>query len=284
MSELTKRVLFAVVAIPIALALIWLGRLPLALLLGVAAGLGAWEFNRLSTASGAPTLGGWTIGLAAALPLVVHLTATRAIAPSLWMVALLVPLLLTHALVRFGAVGSPVRSVGATLFGAWYTGGLLSFAYVLRHSRFTITDLAGTLLVALPLILTWMSDIGAYFIGRSLGRRKLMPSVSPGKTVAGAVGGLVTTVAVAALYVNFVLRPYASLGMTLGSTILFGAAMSVAAQVGDLAESMLKRQAGVKDSSALIPGHGGVLDRLDALLFTLPLAFALLESLLTVRG
>ncbi len=282
MSELTKRVLFAVVAIPIALALIWLGRLPLALLLAVAAGLGAWEFNRLSTASGAPPLGGWTIVLAAALPLIVHFTATRAIAPTLWMVALLVPLLLTQALVRFGAAGAPVRSVGATLFGAWYTGGLLSFAYVIRHSRFTISDLEGTLLVALPLILTWMSDIGAYFIGRSLGRRKLMPSVSPGKTVAGAVGGLLTTVTVAALYVNFVLLPYASLGMTIGSTILFGVAISVAAQVGDLAESMLKRQAGVKDSSALIPGHGGVLDRLDALLFTFPLAFALLESLLTV--
>jgi phosphatidate cytidylyltransferase len=284
MSELTKRVLFAVVAIPIVLALVWLGRLPFALLLAVAAGLGAWEYARMVRAAGGAPLDTATVVLAAALPIVVHLASTGAFVPSLPAVALLVPLLLTVALFGQGVSGGGVTGVGATLFGAWYTGGMLAFAYALRHSRFTIGDLSGTLLVALPLILTWVNDAGAYFVGRAVGGRKLMPSVSPGKTVAGAVGGLLTTIAVTVLYVSFVLGPYTSLGMTLVAMILFGTVISVAAQVGDLAESMLKRQAGVKDSSALIPGHGGVLDRVDSLLFVFPVAFVLFDLMLTVRA
>jgi phosphatidate cytidylyltransferase len=284
MSELTKRVLFAVVAIPVVLALVWLGRLPFALLLAVAAGLGAWEYARMVRAAGGAPLDTAMVVLATALPIVVHLAATGAWVPSLPAVALLVPLLLTVALFGQGVAAGGVTGIGATLFGAWYTGGMLAFAYALRHSRFTIGDLAGTLLVALPLILTWVNDAGAYFVGRAVGGRKLMPSVSPGKTIAGAVGGLLTTIAVTALYVRFVLGPNTSLGMTLGAMILFGTVISVVAQVGDLAESMLKRQAGVKDSSALIPGHGGVLDRVDSLLFVFPVAFILFDVMLTVRA
>ena len=204
--------------------------------------------------------------------------------PSLTVVALLVPALLLLAMFDRGVDGSTVTSVGATVFGAWYTGGMLAFAYALRHSRFTVTDLAGTLLVALPLVLTWVNDAGAYFVGRAVGGRKLMPSVSPGKTASGAIGGLLTTLIVATLYITFVLRPYASLGMTVVGMVTFGLVIGVVGQVGDLAESMLKRQAGVKDSSALIPGHGGVLDRVDSLLFVFPVAYLLLDLLLTVRG
>ena len=111
-----------------------------------------------------------------------------------------------------------------------------------------------------------------------------MPSVSPGKTMSGAFGGLLAAVAVTVLYVRFVLGPYTALGMTIGGAILFGTVISIAAQVGDLAESLLKRQAGVKDSSALIPGHGGVLDRVDSLLFVFPVAFLLFDLMLTVRA
>ena len=134
--------------------------------------------------------------------------------------------------------------------------------------------------VALPLALTWGTDIAAYFVGRAFGKRKLMPSVSPGKTVAGAIGGLVAAVLIALAWERLVLRPVAQLGMRPWNTILFGAVVSVAAQVGDLAESLLKREAGVKDSSHLIPGHGGVLDRFDSLLFVLPVAYLLLGWML----
>ena len=107
-----------------------------------------------------------------------------------------------------------------------------------------------------------------------------MPSVSPGKTVSGAIGGLVVSVLATWLYVRYALQPVAQLAFTTTGTIVFGLVISVAAQVGDLVESLLKREAGVKDSSNLIPGHGGVLDRLDSLFFVLPTAHVLLGWLL----
>ncbi len=284
MSELTKRVLFAVVAIPVVLLLAWLGGLPFALLLAVASGLGAWEYARMVRAAGGSPLDTAMVVLAAAIPIAVHLAATGAAIPSVSAVALLVPLLLTVALFGQGIAGGGVTGIGATLFGAWYTGGMLAFAYALRHSRFTVTDAAGLALLVLPLIITWVNDAGAFFVGRAVGGAKLMPAVSPGKTISGAIGGLLTSVIVTALYVPFVLRPVASLGMTLFTTVVFAVAVSVVAQVGDLAESMLKRQAGVKDSSSLIPGHGGVLDRVDSLLFVFPVAYLLFDLLLTVRA
>ena len=128
-------------------------------------------------------------------------------------------------------------------------------------------------LVLYPLILTWTSDTAAYFVGRALGKRKLIPSVSPGKTVAGAVGALIASIVVSWLYARFVLPHFARLSMLHWQAIWFGAVMSVAVQIGDLAESLIKRDARVKDSSHLIPGHGGVLDRIDSLLFAIPVAY-----------
>jgi phosphatidate cytidylyltransferase len=107
-----------------------------------------------------------------------------------------------------------------------------------------------------------------------------MPAVSPGKTVAGAVGGLGLAVLICLLYVRLILMPFAQLGLTIQGAVLFGIVVSVAAQTGDLAESLLKRESGVKDSSRIIPGHGGVLDRFDSLLFVLPIAYLTLGRLL----
>jgi len=112
------------------------------------------------------------------------------------------------------------------------------------------------------------------------GKRKLIPSVSPGKTVAGAIGGLVLSVVIALVYVRWVLHPLAQLTLTVPATIVFGAVVSVVGQIGDLFESLLKREGGVKDSSTLLPGHGGVLDRFDSMLFVLPVAALLLHALL----
>ena len=94
------------------------------------------------------------------------------------------------------------------------------------------------------------------------------------------MGGLVSAVVICLVYVRFLLMPYAQLGLTLQGAILFALVISVAAQTGDLAESVLKREAGVKDSSHIIPGHGGILDRFDSLLFVMPIAFLLLGRLL----
>ena len=117
-------------------------------------------------------------------------------------------------------------------------------------------------------------------VGRALGKKKLIPSVSPGKTVAGALGALGTSVLLTWAIVRLVLRPAISVGMTPMGIVAFGLAISVAAQVGDLFESLLKRESGVKDSSQLLPGHGGVLDRMDSLLFVLPVAYLLLDHIL----
>jgi len=116
----------------------------------------------------------------------------------------------------------------------------------------------------LAVLVTWLTDTGAYLVGRTIGRRKLMPRVSPNKTVEGAVGGL------AASSFTAIVCAWA-FGLDIGPAVaaLVGVGLGVIGMLGDLAESMIKRHAGVKDSGTLIPGHGGVLDRIDALLFVL---------------
>lgn len=122
----------------------------------------------------------------------------------------------------------------------------------------------------LALFVTWLSDTAAYLVGRSVGRTKLIPRVSPNKTVEGAIGGLVAAGITAALCVLlFGLHLHPLTGFLLG--IVLGAA----GMIGDLSESMIKRRAGVKDSGDLIPGHGGILDRIDALIFVLVATWAL---------
>jgi phosphatidate cytidylyltransferase len=122
-----------------------------------------------------------------------------------------------------------------------------------------------------------MADTAAYLFGYMLGKRKLIPSVSPGKTVVGGVAGLITAGITGALvgWIAVGLHPDPTRSALIGGGM--GLALGVAAQMGDLVESVLKREAGVKDSGTMLPGHGGVLDRFDALLFTLPLTYVLIR-------
>lgn len=129
----------------------------------------------------------------------------------------------------------------------------------------------GIYLAFLTLGLTWATDTGAYFIGRILGQHKLAPLVSPNKTVEGSVGGVVFAVA-GAVAVGALIPNQA---LPLGALILLAVTVGVAGQLGDLVESAIKRFAGVKDSGKLIPGHGGVLDRFDSILFTVPTVYYL---------
>ena len=131
-----------------------------------------------------------------------------------------------------------------------------------------------------PIAVTWATDTGAYAFGRMFGKHKLIPSVSPSKTVEGAVGGLVVATLGTWLYVTFLLKPFAHLSLTSMGIVVLAVAVGIVGQIGDLAESLLKRDAGVKDSSKLLPGHGGILDRFDSLLFVLPVAYLLLSHLL----
>lgn len=280
MSELLKRVLFSVVAAPLAIAIVWFGDAPLATLLAVAAAVGAWELYRIARAGGVAPLDWAGIALAALVPLAVHAHYRRVFtAPAaLWVVLALA--VVGAAIWTRGVAGKPLAAAAITLFGVLYTGATLAFGYAIRYHQYTIDRTSGAALLGLPMVLTWASDIGAYFVGRSIGRRKLIPSVSPGKTVEGSIGGLLATVLVCWLYVAFVLQPYAQLGLRLRDVVIFGLLISAAAQVGDLAESLFKREAGVKDSSRILPGHGGVLDRLDSMFFVMPLAYLLLSAML----
>jgi phosphatidate cytidylyltransferase len=147
-----------------------------------------------------------------------------------------------------------VRGWGA----AWYASG---FIYALLPALALLwireRDAHGLELLLWVFLVTWSTDIGAYFVGRAIGKHKLAPSISPGKTVEGLFGGMAVAALVGGAWV---------LGMGLGRPLLLLAPLfAVAAQAGDLFESGMKRRAGVKDSGTWLPGHGGVLDRLDGL-------------------
>jgi phosphatidate cytidylyltransferase len=280
MTELQRRVLVAAVAIPLTVAVVYLGDAPLAAFLGMIAALGAREFFPLVRSEGVDPFATAGIVLAAAAPLLVHAGHLGLVRVPYEFLVLLALIFMGFAVWVRGPGGRPVSAVAVTLFGVIYAGGTLCFAYALRYHDYAVGSAAGTALLFFPVLLTWACDTAAYSVGRKMGRRKLMPAVSPGKTVEGAAAGVVFTIIISVVYVNVVLRPVAQLSTSLTSAVLFGLLVAVGAQVGDLAESMIKRSAGVKDSSALLPGHGGVLDRLDSLYFVLPLAFWLLNSML----
>lgn len=140
--------------------------------------------------------------------------------------------------------------------GALYVGWPLAHIELLRY----LPD--GQAWVVLAIACTWATDTGAYLCGSMFGRRKLAPSISPGKTIEGAVGALALTFLVA-----LVTAPLVGLDLSVGTVALLGLVLSVVAQMGDLAESYIKRVAGTKDSGSLLPGHGGLLDRIDGLLW-----------------
>lgn len=162
----------------------------------------------------------------------------------------------------------------ATVFGVMYVPLLLAFFVALRMylPETAVLPAApflsqGAGYVYLAFIGTWASDTFAYFIGSRWGRRKLCPEISPGKTVEGALGGLGGTL----LVVGWLGSSFA--GLQLEQALLLGGLIGVAAPIGDLVESRLKRYAGVKDSGTILPGHGGMLDRIDSLLFVLPVVY-----------
>ncbi len=280
-SELRARLLVAAGGVPLgAFAAVRGGWFLGALIAGVAA-LAASEFHALARIGGARPLR-W-LGVPAAALLV--LLAADGSSFAEWGVRALA-LLLVLALATLGAMvvspsvaQAPMPSASATVLGALYTGGTLSFAVLIRNLPEHVGGAdprpwEGALLVFFPLAVTWAADSAAYFAGRRLGERKLAPAVSPGKTVVGGVAGLIAAIAVGAA-TGWALSAFPTVPMSPLAGGLAGLVLGVVGQVGDLAESLLKREAGVKDSGRLFPGHGGALDRFDALFFALPVAYGL---------
>jgi len=171
-----------------------------------------------------------------------------------------------------------IADVGVTIFAASYVGGLASYLVALEGLRFPPGGLAasaGGLALFWTLCTAKSADIFAYFTGKAIGRHKLAPSISPGKTIEGAIGGLCGSVVVGCALKPLVGAPGAALGW--GATVVFAVCCSAACQLGDLVESRLKRRAGVKDSGALLPEYGGFLDMVDGLIFAAPVGYALLR-------
>jgi phosphatidate cytidylyltransferase len=250
--NLVTRVLIAGIGIPVVLAMNYVGGALYLAVITITALLAAAEAYHILWQGGYRPLA--LLGL----PLAAILAAAPAFHHSsdVWRASVLISLMIA-ALWFFPRRMSkqPFTNWAFTILPAVYTGGLLGSLLAVRLLH------RGAWLVFVILLTTWAYDTGAYIAGHFWGQRPFMQHISPKKTWEGVAGGLIL-----ALAAVLVCGPHA--GLSRWVTVALALTIAVAAQVGDLAESLLKRQAGVKDSGVLIPGHGGLLDRIDSLLFT----------------
>jgi phosphatidate cytidylyltransferase len=260
LGNLATRVLVAVVAVPLIILLLYQRRHELLWVVVFAASLlTMYELFAMTLADARDRVAALAIGAVACAgfywlparwsPLVMAWFLFSFTAPAL------------YYLFRPGDIATAGERLAFTSFGILYGG--LSFAFI----GFIKRDFGagGGDAIVLLLATAWLSDTGGYFAGKFLGRRKLYPAVSPNKTWAGAVGG--TAAAVAG---GFVMQAWRMRGLAVADVIVLTGVGSVLGQLGDLVESLLKRSRGVKDSGDILPGHGGLLDRVDAVLFIAP--------------
>jgi phosphatidate cytidylyltransferase len=252
---LGKRVITALWGVPVVLLAVWFDEpLPWFTVLAAVWGLlAAREFYRMTGAAKARPLA--VFGLVWVLLFIVHPHCSY---------GLTLPVLLTSAAVlSLVLLLLPPRGEGAFTGWAWTVAGILYIGW-LFGLLVALRIEAGRDWVYLVLLATFGSDTAAYFIGRAFGRHKMAPRISPGKTWEGAAGGLLGAVIISLL---FTLPTPVQLPLGYGGAILLGLGISVFGQLGDLAESLLKRSTGVKESGGLLPGHGGLLDRMDSIVF-----------------
>ena len=274
---MVKRALTTVVGLPVLLASVWWGAPWFTILVAIAAVLGIWEFYRLipgdSPASGArrpPYILGalWVLtlvlgaqaatGIENFLSVSAGILAAGAFITLLWFIAF--------------STGRPGHQEYLTLIyllaGGVYVGFLLAHGPALREFGRPGELELGRDFLLLALLAIFAADTGAYFTGRSIGKHPLAPSISPNKTWEGSAGGLVSAVAT-----SLILGQILDLATPLWQLGLLGLTIGVVAQFGDLAESKLKRISRVKDTGSIIPGHGGILDRLDSVVVSIPAVY-----------
>ena len=242
----------ALVLAPIALGAIIVGKWAVLALVLLVIGVAAYELSRALTPL--PFLAALGAG---SLPVLLSIPYGLA--------GILAGALLSLPWALFWLAGRPetrtLRAVLAVLLMALWVGAPLAHLGLFPRSRY------GEVLILIAVVGPWISDSGAYFAGRFFGRHLLFPTLSPNKTVEGSLGGLLSTM----LVVGFV--SYQFLDFTLAKAAVIGAGVSIFSQSGDLFESALKRILGVKDLGHFLPGHGGILDRVDSLLFTAPAVY-----------
>ncbi len=248
---ISAAVLVVIVAIPSIL-----GGLPFLALIALIAGLGTWEYCKLLRQGGHEPMAALAVGLSVLF-----------VAQAQWPEALPLSLLLTVAVIGtlllslWHKSAQPATDWALTLAGALYLGWLLSQVVHLRAGP------QGLPWLALAALMVWAADVFAYFGGRAFGRHPWWPRHSPKKSWEGYIIGALAATVVGGLLAGPLV------GISWLEALLLGLLVGLVAPLGDLAESMIKRQVGAKDSSALIPGHGGVLDRIDSLLIAIPIVY-----------
>ncbi len=288
--QLLKRILTAVVLIPIVLLLVLKAPVPVvALVTALVALLAVQELLKISEAYKVrpfhwPTyifVGLFFLFLAVNLGHDTPLLSTSVFAGSAAFVAAIAPFIFLVIGMSRADLSAGLPAAMTSAFAFTYIALPLGCLVQIREQA------AGAFLLLYLLLLVWAGDIFAYFVGRSLGRHLMSPRISPKKTWEGALASMIASVGVGMLLYNYALPISSALlnahlierkdglfaleKVPLWPVILLSAAINVAAQLGDLVESLIKRGAGVKDSGTLLPGHGGMLDRIDALLFAAPL-------------
>ncbi|MDQ2994785.1 MAG: phosphatidate cytidylyltransferase [Pseudomonadota bacterium] len=273
MSPLKKRILSGVVIVPIVIALVLL--LPFTafwVASWMVMGLVAWEWLPLA---GYHTFWGRLLGviLIVALGMLISIAGMMNDQRTVLWLALLIWLLLTPLVLTF-PITQPVWGKSPLMRAVMAMLVIIPCGCALTVAA----DMAWRVHLLFGLILIWGADITAYFAGHKWGHAKLLPLVSPGKTIAGFAGAIVTGLVLSIIFWLIQTEGWIDDGAKIAQFMVIGVMTVLAAVIGDLFESMLKRNAGVKDSSNLIPGHGGILDRLDSMLAALPL-FILLNLL-----
>ena len=266
------RVLTALVAAPVVVGLAWVGGWAFGLLVMAGTLLIQWEvYEMMDEGGGQPRrLLGMVLGA---------LLVLRILVPALWPLAVVVVLVLIGRIPFEHVREEPLVSLADTVFGAVYPTALLGYVLQIRVAEGPGIGSSEAFWLTLSLFfLVWAADIFAYYVGRAFGRRALAPRVSPNKTWEGAAGGLAGTLLVAILLktvsLDFIGRPEPALDFlawfNVGAIALI---CGVLGPLGDLAESKLKRSVSVEDSGTLLPGHGGLLDRFDAMIFAAPTVY-----------
>ena len=260
---LRTRVLSSALLIPLVAVAAWAGGWILAAVLFLVVVRSAFEFLRLMGQAGyRPSLTACSLVMAAFLVIArfpgEHLTG-------LVLTAAVIGTLTAQLLRR--PEGKPVQSWGLTLGAALWLGWLISHFVLLRDLSSPFGFGAGTRWLALVFLVTWVNDSAAYFVGKAIGRHPSSPYLSPKKTWEGTVGGWIGGVVATLLLGQWLV------GLPWLHGLLLGVLVATVAPYGDLAKSMVKRQMGVKDFSDLIPGHGGMFDRIDSLLFVAPVVY-----------
>lgn len=268
-SEVGQRMVWGLIAFSTVVGMLWLGWTGALVLAVIAVVIGLHEFRRMARAKGF-SVGGRSIYVFGVLMLV----ASLPILPENWRgvpwreIVMWSYLMWVMIVEVIRPSERPLERIMTSLFGVLYIPFLISFGLLLRY---TPNDHVGFWYIVITALGAYASDTGAYFVGGRFGRRKLAPEISPAKTLEGALGGLVFSMLMV-FGMSEAIRPIIS-DVKLSEIWIFAILVSSAAQLGDLAESVIKRGFGVKDSGNFLPGHGGLLDRMDSLLFALPVAY-----------